>query len=215
MKKLCLGVVAALSLAAVSLSQAQPASQPQMAPGQGAGMMTKVTLKIKAPMSLVRQQKTMNKPNEITIGARSFKLPPGVEEVTVMHNLGNVEMTGKPVPIRIAYRTGRPNSRGGAPAPSQPASKPPAGASATLRGRRFGAGTAGGPRPAWRSSGGPAGPSGPPWGHGPGPGLVAGAGPGRRLLLARLTGGTASRASRLDGRRWGSEGCCSWLGAFL
>lgn len=105
MKKLCLGVVAALSLAAVSLSQAQPAPavQPQMAPGQGAGMMTKVTLKINAPMSLVRQQKTMNKPNEITIGARSFKLPPGVEQVTVMHNLGNVEMTGKPVPIRIAY----------------------------------------------------------------------------------------------------------------
>lgn len=90
MKKIILTMAGVLSIAALSVGQAQPMNQQVTITA-----MTKVTLKINEPRSLSRQEKRMHQVRTITIGSKSFKLPAGVNNITVMHqmNLGQ----GKPI----------------------------------------------------------------------------------------------------------------------
>lgn len=97
MKKICLGVIAAAAVAAASFAQAQTTVIVEQQP------MVKVTLKINEPRSLMRHQKASGMPNTVTLGEKSFKLPPGVEQVTVTHPMGNMGMQGKPISMRIAF----------------------------------------------------------------------------------------------------------------
>ncbi len=139
MKTVLLGVIATISMAAVSLSLAQPADQMGNQQGNGQmnqmngqggpgnygevngqagspqmkgemqgqmngqmGGMTRVTLKINAPMSLIRQQKNMGQPNMITLGNRTFRVPPALESITVLADLGKMQK-GQNIPVRVAY----------------------------------------------------------------------------------------------------------------
>ncbi len=103
MKKICLGVIAAVSV--ISVCQAEVVIQTQpAAPATQAEQMSKVTLKIQEPASVRQVQQSMRKPNEITLGERTFKLPAGIEQVTVMHNFEKPGMSssGKPRVIQVA-----------------------------------------------------------------------------------------------------------------
>jgi len=95
-KKIILTMAGVLSIAALSVGQAQPMNQQVTITA-----MTKVTLKINEPRSLSRQEKRMHQVRTITIGSKSFKLPAGVNNITVMHqmNLGQ----GKPINLMVAY----------------------------------------------------------------------------------------------------------------
>lgn len=70
--------------------------------GPNAGKMTRVTLKINAPTSLIRQQRDSGQANMITLGNRSFRVPAGLESITVLADLGKLQM-GQNIPVRIAY----------------------------------------------------------------------------------------------------------------
>lgn len=98
MKKICVGVLAAAAVAACSFAQAQTTViVEQQQP------MVKVTLKINEPRSLMRHQKASGMPNMVTLGEKTFKLPAGVDQVTVMHPMGNMGMEGRPVSMRVAF----------------------------------------------------------------------------------------------------------------
>lgn len=98
MKKICIGILAAAAVAAASLAQAETTVIVQQQEP-----MVKVTLKIQEPRSLMRHQKASGMPNTVTLGEKSFKLPPGVEQVTVMHPAGMMGTMGRPVSMRIAF----------------------------------------------------------------------------------------------------------------
>lgn len=102
MKKICLGVIAAVSV--ISVCQAEVVIQTQpAAPAMQAEQMSKVTLKVQEPASVRQARQSMHKPNEITLGDRTFKLPAGVEQITVMHNFEKPGMpSGKPRVIQVA-----------------------------------------------------------------------------------------------------------------
>jgi hypothetical protein len=103
MKKFCLGVIAALSVAAVSFAQAEETVKVTKTTVMTVEPMVKVVLKIKEPLSLRHHQKMTNQSNEITIGNKNFRLPAEATEITVMHTIGHVGAPGKPIELRIAY----------------------------------------------------------------------------------------------------------------